>query len=160
MKRITVIAALFATALMCVGCTDEVTESPALTEAIVLDETKALAETGDAAAQFELGNFYAEGKLVPNDFAEATKWFRKAAAQGYAEAMYYLGVIHSGGFSGPVDFAEGYSWFCLAAKSGFESATADCDELAKELSPEELVVANNRIDELSEEIQAREAREE
>lgn len=153
MKRLALIAALLATVFMYAGCTDEVTETPVLTETTVLDKTKALAETGDAAAQFKLGNFYAEGKLVPNDFAEATLWYRKAAAQGYAEAMYSLGVIYSGGFSVPVDFAEAYVWYCLAAKSGFETASEDCDNWASDLSPEELVVANNRIDELLAEIQ-------
>jgi len=146
MKRLALIAALLVTVFMCAGCTDEATES------IVLDEIKASAETGDAEAQFVLGNFYAEGKLVPNDFAEATVWFRKAADQGHAKAMYALGVIYGAGFSEPVDIAESYVWYCLAAKSGFEIGSEDCDILASELSPEGLVVANKRIDELFAEI--------
>ena len=153
MKRLALIAALLATVFMYAGCTDEVTETPVLNETPALDETKALAETGDAEAQFALGNIYAEGKLVPNDFAVATVWFRKAADQGYAEAMYSLGVIYRAGFSVPVNFAESYVWYCLAEKSGFETASEDCEDLASDLSPEELVVANNRIDELLVEIQ-------
>lgn len=153
MKGIVYTSVLLSMIFMFAGCTDKTTETPALTATNVLSETKALAETGNADAQFRLGNMYAEGTIIPNDFTEASKWFRKAADQGHAEAQYLLGVIYSGGLSVPVDFAEGYVWFCLAAKSGFEEANADCENLAIELLPDELVAANTRIDELLEEIQ-------
>ena len=162
MKRLVLINVLLATVFTFVGCTDETTETPVLTETPAVTETRALAEAqalaeaGNAEAQFKLGNLYAEGKVVPNDFAEAAKWFRKAGDQGHAEALYSLGVIYANGFSVPVDFVEGYVWFCSAAKSGFEIAITDCDNLAGELSSEELVLANKRIDEFYEEIQLRE----
>jgi hypothetical protein len=152
MIRLILITALLVTVFTSVGCTDEttvLTESPVLTESSVLAETQTLAEAGNAEAQFKLGNMYAQGKVVTNDFAEAAKWFRKAGDQGHAEALYSLGVIHANGFSVPADFAEGYALFCLAAKSGFEPATEDCDSLAGELSPEELALANKRIDEFN-----------
>ena len=153
---------LLVTFFTLVGCTDETTGTPALTESPVLTpphvltEARALAEAGNAEAQFKLGSLYAEGKVVPNDFAEANKWLRKAGDQGHAQALYSLGVIYAAGFGVPVDFAEGYVSFCLAAKSGFETATDDCDNLAGELSPEELALANKRIEEIYEEIQLRE----
>ena len=162
MKRFVLITVLLVTVFTFAGCTDEatgtpvLTESPVSTEALFLVETQALAEAGNAEAQFKLGNLYAEGKAVPNDFAEAAKWFRKAGDQGHAKALYFLGVIYTNGFSVPVDFAEGYVLFCLAAKFGFEAATEDCDNLAGELLPEELALADNRIEELYEEIQFRE----
>ena len=155
MIRLILITALLVTVFTFVGCTDEttgtsaLTESPVLTESSVLAETQALADVGNAEAQFKLGSLYAEGKVVPNDFAQAAKWFRKAGDQGHAEALYSLGVIYANGFSVPVDFAEGYALFCLAAKSGFEPATEDCDTLAGELSSEELALANKRIDEFN-----------
>ena len=37
-----------------------------------------LAEAGDAKAQTTLGWMYKEGKGVPQDYAEALKWTRKA----------------------------------------------------------------------------------
>ena len=55
---------------------------------------KPLAEQGDATAQFDLGFMYENGKGVPQDYAEATKWYRKAAAQGNAEA---IRIIAGGG---------------------------------------------------------------
>ena len=45
------------------------------------------AEQGHAAAQYNLGNMYSDGKVVPEDDAEAVKWYRKAAEQGNAEAQ-------------------------------------------------------------------------
>jgi hypothetical protein len=38
---------------------------------------------GDAKALNRLGTMYAHGQGVPQNFAQAVKWFRKAAAQGY-----------------------------------------------------------------------------
>jgi hypothetical protein len=53
------------------------------------DETDALkhqraADQGDAAAQYNLGNLYLEGRGMPQDDAKALKWFRRAADQGDA----------------------------------------------------------------------------
>ena len=41
-----------------------------------------LADQGVADAQFNLGFMYANGEGVPQDDAEAVKWYRKAAEQG------------------------------------------------------------------------------
>ena len=56
-----------------------------------------LAEAGDVEAQFKLGVMYDHGENVPQDFAEAMKWYRVAAEQGHAEAQlafgrYILGI--------------------------------------------------------------------
>ena len=45
------------------------------------------AEKGDAKAQFVLGLKYDTGKGVPQDYAEAAKWYRKAKDQGVASAQ-------------------------------------------------------------------------
>ena len=47
----------------------------------VLVELRRLAEQGDAKAQFNLGVIYDNGEGVPEDDAEAVKWFRMAAEQ-------------------------------------------------------------------------------
>ncbi len=41
-----------------------------------------LAEQGDADAQNKLGFMYDDGLGVPQDYAEAMKWYRNAAEQG------------------------------------------------------------------------------
>ena len=49
-------------------------------------EYRALAENNDPAAQFGLGLLYHFGEGVPQDHAEAARWYRRAAMQGEARA--------------------------------------------------------------------------
>src|SRR5215467_4719189 len=49
------------------------------------------AEHGDAQAQAELGDAYANGEGVTNSYAEAAKWYRLAAAQTNAAGQFGLG---------------------------------------------------------------------
>ncbi len=51
-----------------------------------LREMRVLAAQGDAAAQYNLGVMYENGRGVTQADAEAVKWYRKAAAQGHARA--------------------------------------------------------------------------
>ena len=49
---------------------------------------------------------YGSGEGVPNDGAEAAKWYRKAADQGYAKAQHNLGVLYDHGYGVPKDEVE------------------------------------------------------
>ena len=69
---------------------------------------KPQAEKGDAVAQFILGFMYDEGKGVPQDYAEAAKWYRKAAKQGNIAAQYNLSLME--------DRAEMEKWYRRAAE--------------------------------------------
>ena len=73
------------------------------------------ANAGDANAQFSLGNANAEGQGVPQDYAQAVSWYRKAADQGYAGAQYNLGYAYYTGQGVPQDYVESHKWFNLAA---------------------------------------------
>ena len=64
---------------------------PVQTQTPEIDALRARAEAGDADAQFTLGGMYADGTGVPQDDAEAVRWYRLAAAQGLAFAQYSLG---------------------------------------------------------------------
>ena len=57
-------------------------------------EVLSRAEQGDAVAQFNLGVMYGRGEGVPEDDAEAVKWYRKAAEQGLASTQFELGVMY------------------------------------------------------------------
>ena len=48
------------------------------------------AEEGDAFSQYFLGDMYADGDGVPQDYAEAVRWFRLAAEQGNVDAQSIL----------------------------------------------------------------------
>ena len=50
------------------------------------EETKRLAEQGEANAQYNLGSMYRTGDGVPENVAEALKFYRLSAEQGYASA--------------------------------------------------------------------------
>ena len=63
----------------------------------VFPACKDLAEQGEVRAQYAVGVMYTKGKGVRQDYAEAAKWFRKAAAQGHAKAQTNLGNMYDKG---------------------------------------------------------------
>ncbi len=93
--------------------------------ATALQEFKPLAEQGIAEAQFNLGLMYWHGRGVPQDSAEAAKWYRKAAEQGQATtrlgrraiatAQFSLGAMYADGAGVPQDYILAHMWFSLAA---------------------------------------------
>ena len=50
----------------------------------------------EGRAQYNLGFLYDNGWGVPEDDAEAVRWYRLAADQGDASAQYNLGVVPHG----------------------------------------------------------------
>ena len=87
-------------------------------------ETRRLAEQGDAEAQFNLGFMYANGEGVPEDDAEAVRWYRMAAEQGYARAQSILGLMYANGEGVPENYVRAYAWLNLAAAQGHETAVS------------------------------------
>ena len=65
---------------------------------------------------------YAEGKGVPQDYQEAVKWYRLAAAQGYAPAQSSLGLAYEKGQGVPQDYQEAVKWYRIAAAQGNQFA--------------------------------------
>ena len=80
------------------------------------------AEQGLATAQYNLGVMYGTGEGVPQDDAEAIRWYRLAAEQGLATAQYNLGVMYDDGLGVPQDDAEAIRWYRLAAEQGLATA--------------------------------------
>ena len=85
-----------------------------------LDALLVRAEAGDAEAQNILGSSYSSGFGVPEDDAEAARWYRLAADQGHAGAQFSLGDAHF--FGVPQDAPEAVRWYRLAAEQGHASA--------------------------------------
>ena len=83
-----------------------------------VDELRALAEKGDAEAQLNLGVRYSYGIGVPQDAAEAVRWYRLAGDQGDTSAQYNLGFMYANGQGVPEDDAEAVRWYRLAADQG------------------------------------------
>ena len=62
---------------------------------------------------------YDTGAGIPENDAEAVRWYRLAAEQGFAEAQHNLGVIYYNGEGVPENNAEAVKWWRLAAEQGF-----------------------------------------
>jgi len=86
------------------------------------DEMKALADQDLAAATYTIGLKYDFGRGVPENDAEAVKWYRKAAEQGYAAAQFNLGFMYEAGEGVPENDAEAVKWFRKAAAQGLADA--------------------------------------
>ncbi len=104
----------------------------------------AKAEAGDAASEERIGFDYANGEGIPQDFAKAAIWYRKAAEQGLADAQNDLGVIYQKGQGVPKDFAQAAVWYRKAAEQGNVFAELNLGNLYQtyELGPD--LPQNNR----------------
>ncbi len=85
-------------------------------------ELKALAEQGDAAAQFNVGVASFHGQGTPRDYAGALKWFKEAARQGHALAQYNVGYMYDKGLGTPQDYVEAANFYRQAAEQGNQLA--------------------------------------
>ena len=65
---------------------------------------------------------YKNGRGGPRDYAEALKWFKKAADQDYNSAQYNLGQMYVFGRGVPQDDAEAVKWYRKAADQGYAEA--------------------------------------
>src|SRR5262249_46163967 len=109
-----------------------------------------LADQGGPRAETTLGVMYDEGHGVPQDDAEALKWYRRAAERGYAQAQFNLGVMYARGEAddGHEDNVSAHMWFNLAAARfpasepiARSAAIKSRDAVASKMSPEEIAHA-------------------
>jgi TPR repeat protein len=86
---------------------------------------------------------------VPQDLAEAARWYRKAADRGSAVAQNNLGVLYAEGKGVRQDMAEADFWFALAAGApagaNQGNAAANRDALAASLSANQIAAAQQRV---------------
>jgi len=91
---------------------------------------------GNVYAQYGLAIMYNTGNGVPQSYANAEKWCRKAAEQGYADAQFDLGYL----YYKSKDYFEAVWWYHKAAEQGHADAkynlriitTLYIDKLSKE----------------------------
>ena len=60
---------------------------------------------------------YEQGEGAPQNYAEAAKWYRKAAEQGNATAQESLGSLYEQGQGVPQNYIWAHMWFNLAIYS-------------------------------------------
>ena len=76
---------------------------------------RSAATAGDAAAAYEIGVRYAEGRGVPADMDEAARWFERAAAKGLAPAQFRYGSLLEKGQGVKKDLAQARRLYLAAA---------------------------------------------
>ncbi len=86
---------------------------------------------------------YRNGHGVPQGYAEAMGWWRKAAEQGNANAQYNLGLIYKNGQGVPQDEAQAYMWFKLSSSTfppgeDRDQSVKNRDLLAKRMTPAQI----------------------
>ena len=86
-------------------------------------------ETINAEALYQKAEKYYYGIGVRQDYADAAKFYRKAAEQGHAKAQNSLGYMYSFGQGVPQDNNEAQKWYRLAAAGGIAIAKERLDRL-------------------------------
>ena len=99
------------------------------------------AEQELAAAQYNLGVMYSDGRGVPQNDAEAVRLYRRAAEQGNTWAQSNLGGIHATGEGIPKDYVQAYVWSNIAAAQGNETAKENLEFITKNMSTADIAKA-------------------
>ncbi len=94
-----------------------------------------------APTQFALGAMYAMGQGVSKNYAEAVKWYRKAAEQGNARAQYSLGFMYGKGQGVSQDYVRAHMWYSLSAANGGKDGPKARDIVAKRMTPAQIAEA-------------------
>ena len=87
-----------------------------------------------AAAFYEMGEKYYYGRGVRLDYAEAAKWYRKAAEQGNSDAQYSLGHMYQFGQGVRQNSRDAANWFLKAAAQGHAKARKRLENIMPSLS--------------------------
>ena len=103
-----------------------------------IDALRVRAGAGDAEAQRNLGGMYRNGNGVPQDNAEAARWYRLAADQGDVDAQINLAVMYEHGVGVPQDYVQAHMWSNLAAARGNEMALENRDMVAEQMTPADI----------------------
>ena len=117
-----------------------------LASAADVSALRTLAGNGDPKAQYALGTMYRYGQDVPLDYAEAVKWWRKAAEAGMVDAQFALGNLYAGGTGVAPDRVRAYMWFdIVASQSGgdwlTEIARSNRDAVTGRMTAEDITKA-------------------
>jgi TPR repeat protein len=84
---------------------------------------------------------YARGEGVPEDDAEAVRWYRLAAEQGLAAAQLNLGGSYANGEGVPEDHVLAYMWYNLAEAQGNEIAQENKDRAESRMTRAQITEA-------------------
>ena len=101
-------------------------------------DLRALAEKGEAKAQYRLGVLYDQGKGVKQDRAKAAQWYTRAADQGYIPAQYNLAILYYNGEGVEQDLVLAYAWLQVSIARGYHQAATARDAVAAQMTKREV----------------------
>lgn len=104
------------------------------------------ARTGEAAAEFELATAFLDGRDIPKDEKQGLALLERAARDGLPQAQFQMGERTYGNGSVRDSYVAAYVWYALSQRGGFEQGQAKTEELAAELSPEQLLEAQKQLE--------------
>ena len=103
------------------------------------------AEKGNIEAMLELGVLYQKLDTLEKAPQLALYWFEKAAMAGSAVGQYNLAHTYMDGGQIAVDLSKAYIWMSLSDTTGNPVAGLEAAKLKRSLSPQELIVAQEKI---------------
>ena len=110
------------------------------------DDLRKLAEQGDAEAQWDMGFRYHNGQGVPQDDAQAVRWFQRAAEQGHVNAQATLGAYYWAGRGVPKDLSQAYFWSAVALHQGDRDSESRLRGLALQMTRGQVAAAQQQVD--------------
>ena len=100
-----------------------------------------LLQNGGSAPNRSLPEQGDDGRGVPENNAEAVKWYRLAAEQGDASAQCNLGVMYANGEGVLEDYVLAYAWLNLAGAQGHKNAVKAKDDLRPSMTANQIARA-------------------
>jgi len=124
---------------------------------ISADKTRALfyyeaaSELSNIYAQYNLGWKYFNGESVNKDVIKAFQLYKAASDFGHPQAMYNLAHMYYSGIGTVKNLKLAYKMFLNAKISGINESNYFIDKIAKEITPQELLVLTDEFSSLIEE---------
>ena len=84
---------------------------------------------------------YDNGQGVVQDYAEAVKWYRLAAAQGLANAQANLSFKYHNGQGVVQDYVRAHMWWNLSAAQGNANSAKNREVLAAKMTTQQIAAA-------------------
>jgi uncharacterized protein len=103
-----------------------------------LEKLIPLAEHGHSAAQYNIGVMHEWGNGVPQDNANALKWYKRSAERSHKDAQNNLGALYSKGEGAEEDFVEALKWFIISSENGSEGGQKNIRIVEKRMNYEQI----------------------
>src|ERR1700731_300742 len=122
-------------------------------ETTTMRHLRLAAESGDAAAQFNLGVLFDSreddnGYAIEGNRTQAIKWLLAAAEQGLPRAQSRLAELYAGGPNASGNLVNAFAWFLLATKSSRgihrHQARSEYERISTRLTPAQIIKAKRQ----------------